>query len=107
MKPQADRSVVDIVSGATASLRGMPSAVTFALAMAAARMLAQALAREYGPRGVHVVHVVIDGVIDHPRMRELVPGKPDHIAEAYWMRATQPRSARTFEIDLRPDRERW
>jgi NAD(P)-dependent dehydrogenase (short-subunit alcohol dehydrogenase family) len=109
----AGRGVV-IASGATASLRGMPGAVTFAPAKAAARMLAQALARDYGPQGVHVAHVVIDGVIDHPRMRELVPGrsddffvKRDDIAQAYWRLATQPRPAWTFELDLRPDRKRW
>jgi NAD(P)-dependent dehydrogenase (short-subunit alcohol dehydrogenase family) len=105
---------VILVSGATASLRGMPSALTFAPAKAAARMLAQALAREYGPRGIHVAHVVIDGVIDHPLMRELIPGKPDRfflqpdaIADAYWMLACQQRSAWTFELDLRPDGEKW
>jgi NADP-dependent 3-hydroxy acid dehydrogenase YdfG len=103
-----------IVSGATASLRGMPSAVTFAPAKAGARMIAQALAREYGPQGVHVAHVVIDGVIDHARMRTLLPDRPDDlflapddIAEAYWMLSQQPRSTWSFEIDLRPFGEKW
>jgi NADP-dependent 3-hydroxy acid dehydrogenase YdfG len=103
-----------VVSGATASLRGIPGAITFAPAKAGARMLAQSLAREFGPQGIHVAHVVIDGVIDHPRMRQLVPDRPDSfflqpddIADAYLMLARQPRSAWTFELDLRPDAEKW
>jgi NADP-dependent 3-hydroxy acid dehydrogenase YdfG len=103
-----------IVSGATASLRGMPSSITFAPAKAGARMLAQSLAREFGPKGIHIASVVIDGVINHPRMREIVPDKPDSfflepadIAEAYYMLTQQPRSAWTFELDLRPFGEKW
>lgn len=103
-----------IVSGATASLRGKPNSVTFAPAKAGARMLAQALAREYGPQGIHVAHVVIDGVINHARMREIVSGKPDDfflapddIADAYWMLTQQPRSAWTFDLEIRPYKENW
>jgi hypothetical protein len=76
------------------------------------------MARELGPQGVHVAHVVIDGAIDTPWIREnfadLVASKPadgllapDDIASSYWMLHAQPRSAWTFELDLRPWVERW
>ncbi len=102
------------VTGATASTRGKPFTTAFAQAKAAQRSLAQSFAREFGPAGVHVFHFVIDGVIDLPRTRERMPDKPDDffldpddIAESVYRAAIQPRSAWTFEFDLRPHGESW
>ena len=100
-----------IVSGATASLRGGARFSAFASAKFALRGLTQSLAREYQPAGVHVAHVVLDGIIDSPRSRDLHsmdPAKmmkPDEIAQAYWQLAHQPRSTWTHELDLRPASE--
>jgi NAD(P)-dependent dehydrogenase (short-subunit alcohol dehydrogenase family) len=91
--------------------------VAFAAAKAGLRSLAQSAAREYGPRGVHVAHVVIDGGIDGERLRTAVPQRaaaeagadglldPDAIAETYWQLHQQHRSAWTHEVDLRPYKE--
>ncbi|WP_171103305.1 MULTISPECIES: SDR family NAD(P)-dependent oxidoreductase [unclassified Ruegeria] len=100
-----------IVSGATASLRGGARFSAFASAKFALRGLTQSLAREYQPSGIHVAHVILDGIIDTPRSRELHsldPSKmmkPDAIAEAYWQLAQQPASTWTHELDLRPATE--
>lgn len=100
-----------IVSGATASLRGGPRFSAFASAKFALRGLTQSLAREYQPAGVHVAHVILDGIIDTPRSRDLHSldaskmMKPDEISEAYWQLAHQPRSTWTHELDLRPASE--
>ncbi len=100
-----------IVSGATASVRGGARFSAFASAKFALRGLTQSLAREYQPAGVHVAHVLLDGIIDTARSRErhsLDPSKmmnPDEIAEAYWQLAHQPRSTWTHELDLRPASE--
>ncbi len=100
-----------IVSGATASLRGGVRFSAFASAKFALRGLTQSLAREYQPAGVHVAHVILDGIIDTARSRalhSLDPAKmmqPDDIANAYWQIATQPKSTWTHEIDLRPATE--
>jgi NAD(P)-dependent dehydrogenase (short-subunit alcohol dehydrogenase family) len=102
-----------LFSGATASVRGGALFAAFASAKAGLRSLAQSMAREFGPKGVHVAHVVIDGVIDTAAVRQRLPGriealppngamKPEDIAEAYWQLHAQPRSAWTHEIDLRP-----
>lgn len=107
-----------LFTGATASLRGAAGFAAFAGGKAALRALAQSMAREFGPQGLHVAHVVIDGLIDTAfardhfaqRMAELGPDgilNPDHIAEAYWWLHSQPRDAWTFELDLRPSVERW
>ena len=103
-----------IVIGATASLRGGANFTTFASAKAAQRSLAQSMARHLGPDGIHVAYVVIDGVVDLPRTRAAMPDKPDEfflrpedIAESVWFLARQPRSAWTFELDVRPHSERW
>ncbi len=102
------------VTGATASLRGKPFTTAFAAGKAAQRSLAQSLAREFGPQGVHVFYAIIDGAIDLPRSRERMPDKPeefflnaDEIAETYWSIANQGRSAWAFEVDLRPHIENW
>jgi NAD(P)-dependent dehydrogenase (short-subunit alcohol dehydrogenase family) len=103
-------------TGASASLRGRGPFVAFASAKAALRSIAQSFAREYGPRGVHVAHVVIDGGIDGERLRTHSPQRsaeagadgllhPDAIAESYWQLHRQHRSAWTHELDLRPYKE--
>lgn len=107
-----------LFTGATASLRGSAHYAAFAGAKHALRALAQSLARELGPKNIHVAHVVIDGAIDTAFIRENFPERyalkdedgivnPEHIAEAYWQLHCQPRDAWTFELDLRPWMERW
>ena len=102
-----------IFTGATASLRGADGYAAFAGGKHALRALAQSMARELGPRGIHVAHVVIDGAIDTEWIAEMFPERyklkdqdgilnPDDIAEMYWQIYCQPRSAWTFEMDLRP-----
>lgn len=97
-----------IVSGATASIRGGGRFSAFASAKFALRGLTQSLAREYQAAGVHVAHVLLDGIIDTPNSRELHsldPSKmmaPQDIADIYWQIAQQPRSTWTHEFDLRP-----
>jgi NAD(P)-dependent dehydrogenase (short-subunit alcohol dehydrogenase family) len=107
-----------IFTGATASLRGREGFSAFAGAKHALRGLAQSMARELGPKGIHVAHTVIDGAIDTAWIRENFPQryalkdqdgilKPDSIAEAYWQLHRQPRDAWTHELDLRPWMESW
>ena len=101
-----------LFSGATSSVRGRGGAVAFSSAKFGVRGLAESLARELWPRGIHVAHVVIDGAIDTPWARrgsESDPNEPllnpDAMAEAYWNVATQNKQAWTLEIDLRPFNE--
>ncbi len=107
-----------IFTGATASVRGSAGFAAFAGAKHALRALAQSMARELGPRGVHVAHSIIDGAIDTAFIRDNFPEryalkdqdgilKPDSIAEAYWMLHRQPRDAWTHELDLRPWMEKF
>jgi NAD(P)-dependent dehydrogenase (short-subunit alcohol dehydrogenase family) len=107
-----DRGTI-IFTGATASLRGSNGFAAFAGAKHALRALAQSMARELGPRGIHVAHPVIDGAIDTAFIRDTFPERyalkdrdgildPEHIADQYWMLHQQPRDAWTFELDLRP-----
>ncbi len=107
-----------LFTGATASLRGGKGFAAFAGAKHALRALAQSMARELGPEGIHVAHVVIDGAIDTAFIRENFPERyrlkeqagildPDAIAENYWRLHCQPRSAWTHELDLRPWMEPW
>jgi short-subunit dehydrogenase len=107
-----------IFTGATASLRGSANFAAFAGAKHALRALAQSMARELGPRGIHVAHTIIDGAIDTEFIRENFPERytlkdkdgilnPDHIAESYWMLHQQPRDAWTHELDLRPWLEKF
>ncbi len=107
-----------LFTGATASLRGGAGFASFAGGKHALRALAQSMARELGPQGIHVGHVIIDGAIDTEFIRETFPERyalkaqdgilnPDHIAENYWMLHSQPRDAWTFELDLRPYMEKW
>ncbi len=107
-----------IFTGATASLRGGATFAAFAGGKHALRALAQSMARELGPRGIHVAHSIIDGAIDTEFIRDNFPERyalkaqdgilnPDHIADAYWMLHTQPRDAWTHELDLRPYMEKF
>ena len=107
-----------LFTGATASIRGGAGYAAFSGAKAALRMLAQSMARELGPKGVHVAHVVIDGGIDTEFIRGLRPDfdeakaaelvlSPDAIAANYVMLHKQPKSAWTHELDLRPWGENW
>lgn len=108
-----------LFTGATASLRGAANFAAFAGAKSALRALAQSMARELGPKNIHVAHVVIDGPVDTDFIRTNIPKvyaermpkdgilKPEHIAENYWRIHCQPRDAWTFEMDLRPYLETW
>jgi NAD(P)-dependent dehydrogenase (short-subunit alcohol dehydrogenase family) len=107
-----------IFTGATASLRGGANFAAFSGAKMALRALAQSMARELGPRGIHVAHVVVDGAIDTAFIRDNFPERyalkaedgivnPEHIADTYWMLHRQPRDAWTHEIDLRPYMEKF
>jgi NAD(P)-dependent dehydrogenase (short-subunit alcohol dehydrogenase family) len=110
---QAGRGSIVII-GATASLKGAAGFVAFAAAKAAQRSLAQSLARQLGPEGIHVAHAVIDAVVDMPASRAMLPDQPDDffaqpadIADSIYFLTQQPRSAWTFELDLRPFGEHW
>jgi NAD(P)-dependent dehydrogenase (short-subunit alcohol dehydrogenase family) len=107
-----------LFTGATASVRGRAGFSAFAGAKHALRGLAQSMARELGPEGIHVAHVVIDGAIDTEWIRTNFPQRaalkaqdgildPEAIAENYWRLHTQQRSAWTHELDLRPWIENW
>jgi NAD(P)-dependent dehydrogenase (short-subunit alcohol dehydrogenase family) len=110
-----------LFTGATASLRGGAGYAAFASAKAGLRNLAQSMARELGPRNIHVAHLVIDAGVDTDFVRDRIraagrdPGalppdtlmNPQSVADAYWYLHTQPRDGWTFELDLRPYAERW
>jgi NAD(P)-dependent dehydrogenase (short-subunit alcohol dehydrogenase family) len=104
-----------IVSGATAALRGNVWTTAFAPSKSAQRTLANALAKQLGPKGVHVAYLIIDGVIDTEDTRtNFAPNEPDdffinpnHIAHTALMLARQEKSAWTFELDIRPFGEKW
>ena len=107
-----------IFTGATASVRGGAGYAAFAGAKFALRALAQSMARELGPKNIHVAHALIDGAIDSPFIRGMLPDvdalreqdrilDPDAIARAYVSLHRQPRSAWTHELDLRPWAESW
>ncbi len=105
-----------IFTGASASIRGKPGFAHFSAAKAGLRMVSQSMAREFGPLGIHVAHVLVDGGIDGDRLRSRGTAairdrgedgllNIDAIAENYWHIHRQPRSAWTQEIDLRPFKE--
>jgi NAD(P)-dependent dehydrogenase (short-subunit alcohol dehydrogenase family) len=105
-----------IFTGASASMRGRPRFAAFASAKMGLRAVAQSMAREFGPAGVHVAHVVIDGGIAGEKLLSRMPQRAeqvgpdglleiDAIAETYWHIHRQPRSAWTHEVDLRPFKE--
>jgi NAD(P)-dependent dehydrogenase (short-subunit alcohol dehydrogenase family) len=107
-----------LFTGASGSLRGKPGYAHFSAAKAGLRMIAQSMARDYGPLGIHVAHVVVDGGIDGDRLRKLRPLvaeergddgllNTDALAENYWNLYRQPRSAWTQELDVRPFKENF
>ncbi len=107
-----------LFTGATASVRGGAGFAAFAGGKHALRALAQSMARELGPQGLHVAHTIIDGAIDTAFIAERFPERyaqkaedgildPEHIAAAYVMLHRQPRDAWTHELDLRPWMEKW
>jgi NAD(P)-dependent dehydrogenase (short-subunit alcohol dehydrogenase family) len=117
--------------GATAALKGSSGLSAFAMSKFGIRAMSQSLAREYGPKGVHVSHAIIDGIIDTEKTKGFSQNIPDskidpnwvgtirslrqpfliltieQIAESYWFLHTQPRTSFTHEIDLRPYSETW
>jgi NAD(P)-dependent dehydrogenase (short-subunit alcohol dehydrogenase family) len=116
MLPRGKGSV--IFTGASASWRGVPKMYPFTAAKAGLRVFAQAMNKEYGPQGLHVAHVIVDGAVEGDR---ILKGKP-YIAEmkgeqglvsiegtvdAYWYLHSQHKQAWTFELDLRPFKEPW
>ena len=103
-----------LVTGNTSAVRGKAAFAGFAPSKAAQRILAESIAREMGPRGVHVSFMMIDAVIDVPWARARMADKPDEffikpsdIAEEVWHVTHQPRSAWSFLTELRPFRESW
>jgi NAD(P)-dependent dehydrogenase (short-subunit alcohol dehydrogenase family) len=109
-----------IYTGASASLRGKPMFAGFSAAKAGLRAMAQSMAREFGPQGIHVAHVLIDGVVDGAIVQQFGSGigrfllkrkgrdgslQPDEVAKAMWMLHQQPPRAWTHELDLRPYKE--
>jgi NAD(P)-dependent dehydrogenase (short-subunit alcohol dehydrogenase family) len=110
-----------LFTGATASIRGGAGYAAFSSAKAGLRNLAQSMARELGPKNIHVAHLIIDAGVDTEFVRERIKahgGEPDalapdtlmnpeSVANAYWYLHTQSRDGWTFELDLRPYAERW
>jgi len=110
-----------LFTGATASLRGGVGYAAFASAKFGLRAVAQSMARELGPKNIHVAHLIIDAGVDTAFVRERIRERgtdpdslppdtlmnPQSVANAYWYLHTQPKDAWTFELDLRPFRERW
>ncbi|KAJ5160091.1 uncharacterized protein N7482_007095 [Penicillium canariense] len=102
-----------IFTGATAALKGGSGLSGFAMSKFGIRAMSQSLAREFGPKGVHVSHAIIDGIIDTEKTKSYSPDLPDSkidpnwIAESYWFLHTQPRTSFTHELDLRPYSETW
>ena len=108
-----------IFTGATASIRGKEGFAAFSGAKQAKRALAQSMAKELAPKGIHVAHIIVDGAIDTPWVNKLFPEyvkekkkidglmKPDDIAQNYLVLHNQPKNAWTFELDLRPWVETW
>ena len=107
-----------IFTGATASIRSKPPFTAFAAAKSSERSLAQGLAKEFGPHGVHVAHVIVDGIIDGDKVNLRFPdfanskgedGKLniESMAENFLMLHNQKKSTWSFEIDLRPWSESW
>jgi NAD(P)-dependent dehydrogenase (short-subunit alcohol dehydrogenase family) len=107
-----------IFTGATSSLRAKPPFMAFAAGKAAERSVAHGLAREFGPLGLHVAHVIVDGAVDGAQINDRMPAAKEHlgedgmlsvdaIADAYWQLHVQDRRAWTLELDLRPYKEKF
>ena len=116
MAPRGQGTI--LFTGATASVRGSAQFAAFAAAKGGLRQVAQSMARELGPQGIHVASIIIDGMIDSQRVRERFPERvaqlpedgmlnPADIAEIYFQLHSQPRSAWSFEVDLRPWAEKF
>ena len=119
MAPRGRGSI--LFTGATASVRGSSGYAAFAAGKHGLRALAQSMARELGPDGIHVAHLVIDAGVDTQWVRDRIRARgedpdalpehslmnPESVAETYWLLHHQPRDAWTFEMDLRPSMERW
>jgi len=112
MKEKSRGSIVFI--GATASRRGNVQTAAFAPAKAAQRSLAESMARKLWPSGIHVALIIVDGVVDLPRTRQAMPGKPDDafvdpdgVAEIAFQLTRQERRAWSFEVEARPYTEKW
>jgi NAD(P)-dependent dehydrogenase (short-subunit alcohol dehydrogenase family) len=116
MVPRGQGSI--FFTGATASMRGGKGYAAFSAAKFGLRAVAQSMARELGPQGIHVAHLVIDAGVDTAWVRERMAARgastsdrtlmtPDSIAGAYWTLHQQPRDAWTHELDLRPNNEPW
>ena len=108
---EAGRGTV-LLTGATASMRGSARFAALATGKFGLRALSQSMAREFGPQGIHVAHIIIDGQINTPRVREMSPDRddstmlsPEAIAETYWQLHTQGPTAWTLELDVRPSPE--
>lgn len=103
-----------VITGATAAWRGSVRTAAFAAAKGGQRWLAQSLAKEFGPQGVHVSYIIIDGMVDLPRTRASMPDRPasdfvspEAVADTAWFLAHQAPGAWTFELDARPAPEKW
>jgi NAD(P)-dependent dehydrogenase (short-subunit alcohol dehydrogenase family) len=103
-----------LFTGATAALRGSAGFAAFSVSKFGLRALGQSLARELHPKGIHVAHVILDGIIDSPRVRAAFPNRPTHtfldpdsIAESYWQLHRQPPNSWTQELELRPSVEKF
>lgn len=114
-RAQGSKEELSIINvGATASVKGFKGVAPFCVAKGALRTLSQSMARELGPEGIHVAHLVIDGLIDNERTRGINPSTPKEkfinmrsIADSILHVALQERSCWTFEWDLRPYNENW
>ncbi|CAD7695149.1 unnamed protein product [Ostreobium quekettii] len=111
---KANKKGTILLTGATASLRGSKNFCAFSPGKFALRSLGQTMARELHPCGVHVAHVIVDGIIRGPRTEQMMPGRPadafmepDAMAEEYWKLHTQDPSTWSVEIDLRPFTEKF
>ncbi|KAH8754583.1 hypothetical protein F5883DRAFT_573155 [Diaporthe sp. PMI_573] len=103
-----------IFTGATASIKSSAQVASFSTGKWAVRALSQSLAKEFGPRGVHVAHAIMDGIIDIPKSKEFLKAfgpdatiSPEVIANDYWWLHTQPVTNFTWEVDFRPAAEKW
>lgn len=116
MQPRGRGTI--LFTGASASLRGKAQFGAFAAAKSGLRIMAQSMARDFGPKGIHVAHIIIDGIVDGERLRQFAPQliaaqgdngalNPTAIAETYWQIYQQHRTAWTHELDLRPFKESW
>jgi NAD(P)-dependent dehydrogenase (short-subunit alcohol dehydrogenase family) len=112
--PDTHAVVCDVSTGNTSAIRGKANFAGFAPTKAAQRILSESIARDLGPRGIHVAYLLIDAVIDVPRMRERLPEAPDEffikpsaIADELWHLYNQDRSAWSFLTELRPFGEKW